>query len=417
MSLNFIKGFIERGGAWVFGSSLLVKILAFILSIVVVRLVSIEEFAIISIYKNFFLIALPLLGLGLNHSLLYYGSKHRTKAKKSLLLLKCLITAIFVLPIVFLLLYLVARFIPNFYFSTTIFTYAFFSYFSLFCFGCFLNYYRISEDNKLFSKINSFYSLFSLFVILSFVSFKADAEGYFIAQFLSSSIFSVSLLCFFWSDCKGLIKISYFKRFGFADSNHIKYGFVVALGSLASQLMLVADTFMLSILGEELSDIGIFSAASFVFISLLFIPSVYMTTDFVHIAKCNEKEVRIYYKSYFFVMFPVVTIMVLPLLLIPEFILYTIFGENYINGSDCLKYFSIALLFSFLIRTPIGNILSARGYANINVGIAIFFSIVNMGLNFILIPKYGIEGASIATTITISISSIVSLFFLKKKLG
>jgi O-antigen/teichoic acid export membrane protein len=50
-----------------------------------------------------------------------------------------------------------------------------------------------------------------------------------------------------------------------------------------------------------------------------------------------------------------------------------------------------------------------------NITILCFF--VNVILNFILIPKFGIEGAAIASLITNVVINLSCVYYIKKKLG
>ncbi len=71
---------------------------------------------------------------------------------------------------------------------------------------------------------------------------------------------------------------------------------------------------------------------------------------------------------------------------------------------------------TFLFRVPLGNMLAAVGKAKWNSYSALIMLLINLILNYILIPKYGIAGAAYATVISISLSSIVSMILFIKYL-
>ena len=71
---NFIWGFIKRGGFAVLFSTALVKFSSVILSIVIVRLLSKDDFGTLSFILSIYSIAIVIAGFGGNYSLLRYGS-------------------------------------------------------------------------------------------------------------------------------------------------------------------------------------------------------------------------------------------------------------------------------------------------------------------------------------------------------
>ena len=73
-SSDFISGFIKRGGFSVFLSTALVKICAALLSIIVVQLLSKDDYGVLSYVLSIYAIAIVVAGFGGNYSLLRFGS-------------------------------------------------------------------------------------------------------------------------------------------------------------------------------------------------------------------------------------------------------------------------------------------------------------------------------------------------------
>jgi len=85
-----------------------------------------------------------------------------------------------------------------------------------------------------------------------------------------------------------------------------------------------------------------------------------------------------------------------------------IFGEGYIAGS----YSLIILTFGHFINSSVGStgmILTMSGNQKYEVYNSISICIINIVLNILLIPLYGIYGAAIATSISILIINIIKL--------
>jgi len=99
----------------------------------------------------------------------------------------------------------------------------------------------------------------------------------------------------------------------------------------------------------------------------------------------------------------------------PLFIFFVLFPSDVLSifGDEFVNDFSlIFLLIGILIQSYFGlgaSILSMAGFSNLNflnVSIGLF---LNIFFNWILIPKYGLDGAVIATSISLIILSIIRL--------
>ena len=90
--------------------------------------------------------------------------------------------------------------------------------------------------------------------------------------------------------------------------------------------------------------------------------------------------------------------------------LLSIFGSSYIVGYESLLVLSTSFVILVMLGTPI-EILNMNGYAKKSAYILIASIIINIILNFILIPIYGIVGASVATGTSLVFSKLVALKF------
>ena len=93
-----------------------------------------------------------------------------------------------------------------------------------------------------------------------------------------------------------------------------------------------------------------------------------------------------------------------------------IFGPDFIKGSLALKL----LIFGQLINAsagPVGIILIMTGFQNQFLKVIIISFLINVLLNFFAIPRYGIEGAAVVTTIVMCIWNIWMVLIVKKKLS
>jgi O-antigen/teichoic acid export membrane protein len=91
-------------------------------------------------------------------------------------------------------------------------------------------------------------------------------------------------------------------------------------------------------------------------------------------------------------------------------------GTEAISGGTTLIIVSIGVLFSAMAGN-VDQILNMTENQNIFRNITIFSFFVNLLLSYLLIPKYNIEGAAIASLITNILINVLCLYFIKKKLG
>ena len=92
------------------------------------------------------------------------------------------------------------------------------------------------------------------------------------------------------------------------------------------------------------------------------------------------------------------------------------FGNGFMGGKEAL----IIITIGFWLNALTGNvdqILNMTGNQKILQNITIAGFIVNVSLNFLLIPRYGINGAAMASLLTNVLFNLTCLAFIKKKLG
>jgi len=99
-----------------------------------------------------------------------------------------------------------------------------------------------------------------------------------------------------------------------------------------------------------------------------------------------------------------------------RFFLLLFFGEEFGEGATALRILCIGQIING-IAGSVGNILNMTGHERkslLGMGIA---AVINIFLNVLLIPRYGITGASIATAISLSTWNILLIIWVNKYTG
>ena len=107
--------------------------------------------------------------------------------------------------------------------------------------------------------------------------------------------------------------------------------------------------------------------------------------------------------------------LVLVFFVLPEFLL-GLFGEEFKVGVKAFVFLSFGKLISSLSGS-VGNILQMTGKQVIFMNVLFFGAIVNIILNFFLIPKFGINGAALASMISLSMWNLIMVYFVKREFG
>lgn len=395
---------LNRKGAGIIAfSSLLSKISGFLLSIIIVRIVSQEVYGDISYARSLISIFTPFMGLGIMHSLLRYGSITDNKMDiysytiKRVLLYSCIYVSV-----IFFFTPLLTSKLPS---SQPYFKILIFSLLTLPLFQSFQSYLRIRKENKKFAYSNILYTLFLLlFSTLTAITIGPKA-------YVSVSVF---LPLFIW----GYYYLKDKKlNYRAALPNEIStkefhtYGLWIGIGSMAYMLLTTMDTLMVGAITGDSNLVAIYRIGVMIPLQFNFIPASFMTADFVYLAERSNDKVFLIQKfrrySSMFLMIGLVLVTII--WLSGDFLVTTIYSSKYHESSSVMKILSISMLISFTVKIPVGNIFNAIGKAKINV-INVWISLViNLVLNFYLIKSMGIKGAAIATLITNFFSSVAGL--------
>ncbi|WP_025119504.1 MULTISPECIES: flippase [unclassified Serratia (in: enterobacteria)] len=144
------------------------------------------------------------------------------------------------------------------------------------------------------------------------------------------------------------------------------------------------------------SETGIYSVAMRISEAYVFLPALIATSFYPMIAKdTSEENVRIYFDIVFFFAF----ISGLAVIVVSPFVIPLLFGPDYVNSLAVLNITVFATMFSVL-GTACTNFMILRNLGYYRLIRIILGLIINVVLNTILIPKYGIIGAAWATLIS-----------------
>jgi O-antigen/teichoic acid export membrane protein len=402
-----LRSFANRGGHLVFSSMITSKILNFILSVIIVRVLAENIYGNISYALSIMQILIPVAGLGLHHALLRFGAiENSVEAKNNLFkhLLKWgSLFSLIIMVIVYIFADLICTRLPEAKQYLQLFLPLIFTFFLA---ELIFSFFRIHKNNKTYS-----IGIIIKSVVLFAASYGATmiwgGKGYALAYSLTPLL--VMLIMLFPAEKN--YKLIQTPRTTIKLKPYIKYGIWVGFGSIASQLVLLLDTIMVGNIMADSYQLAIYKVATIIPVNLLFIPMVLLKTDYVYIAeKHKDRKFLInYYKKYLLIFSAIFVVIIVGWLIFGD-LLISIFGSEYSSAKPLVSILLIMVGGAFLTRIPLGNMINALGKSQWNSISNLILLFVNFILNAILIPEYGLTGAAIATSISVWLSGIINIF-------
>lgn len=92
------------------------------------------------------------------------------------------------------------------------------------------------------------------------------------------------------------------------------------------------------------------------------------------------------------------------------------YGKEFLPGSLALSILAIGQIFNVGCG-PVAQLLNVTGYHKQFRNISLIGAFINLGLIFVLIPRWGIEGAAIANAFSMAVWNIIGTLYIKKKFG
>ena len=275
---------------------------------------------------------------------------------------------------------------------------------------------RIAEFSFFYRMAQATFSIISIFIITQFF-----LDGNVPVYAYLSSLAIVSLLAFivFFNSYNKIKQISDDEQIEeLKYSEILKVSIPLMFAQSVQFIMAWTDKLMLgNMMGSE--EVGIyftaFKLSMFASIALMAINSIaspkfaelYGKKDFDGLKKVAHQSSKMIFLA------------TLPLVLLffafPEFLL-GLFGEEFKVGVKAFVFLSFGKLISSFSGS-VGNILQMTGKQVIFMNVLFVGAIVNVILNFFLIPKFGINGAALASMISLSMWNLIMVYFVKQEFG
>jgi O-antigen/teichoic acid export membrane protein len=407
--IQYIKNFLNRSGSYVFLATILGRILSFIASWIALKFIENDALGVVLFAYNIILFVIPISGFGLHQSLIRYGSLAKSSEDKDSILAYVFKKGIVACLVLITIVISISLFI-NFKFENTLF------YIVLLSFTIIPSYlleiiraqFRLQHNNKSFAFTEGVQSVILLLSVL-LLSYLYKELGYAIALLLTPLLTSI---VFFKSlNINNLI----YKKIKVINFQFWKYGFFASLSNVVTQLLFVIDILLIGFILSNTEMVTNYRYVSIIPFSLLFLPRVFIATDFVAFTeKIYEAQYIFKYIKSYVLFFTLVSLLILLFSWLFSVQILGLLDKEFTQFSDTFIILMIGICGIFILRGLFGNLLSSIGKAHLNYYIATLALVINICANFYLIPKYGIKGAAITSAILMWFTGLLSyLLFIK----
>lgn len=273
----------------------------------------------------------------------------------------------------------------------------------------FFSLYTINGEIKSYYKINGFYSMLLriILVIVFYKYFEVNTTSIILAVFISLILSNLIYLIRFKSTFETIKIEKYF----------FNYSIPLLFASLMGSLLTKIDILILGVYRTDY-EVGIYQTAILVSgvlsVILPIIINVYAPKVSILAAENKLQEIGKLHKKISKYLLLLAFIILVGVISLDRYIL-SIFGPEYLAAERALTFLMIGQFFNIAVGA-VWTTMAMLGYPRYQFYVNIIILILNVILNLIFIPKFGIEGAAITTMISVIITNLSGHFFVKLKL-
>ena len=275
---------------------------------------------------------------------------------------------------------------------------------------------RIAEFSFFYRMAQSTFSIVSMFIISAFIK-SSNVPIY--AYLTSVSIVSVlSFITYKYCFSKKAVFSTEESIEDLTIRNILKISIPLMLAQSVQFIMAWTDKLMIGNMmsAESVAVYGVaFRFSMGVSITLMAINSIsspkfaekFASDDIKGMGKIAMQSAKII----FWTTIPLAII----LLTFPKFFM-GLYGSEFLIGFEVLRWLIIGRIVNALSGS-VGNLMQMSGQQKIYMNILIIGSVINVVLNYYMIPIYGIKGAAISSVVSLSFWNLTMVYMVKRKFG
>ena len=392
-------------------TNVLGTLLMFIITVYITRTFDTEIYGEFRLAFSFVSLIVVFFVFGRDNGVVYYSQELEAGEKQKLIIEECFYS-LFTLSAGTFILYILGQFITDTVFSgnielenyhLTLLMIPLWGFFNVGIAGL----RAIGSINSSFTLTNFTQRALRALFFVVFAIFSHTFESLAWAMILSQ----LALIAILLYKLPFLLKVFNVKFFNFFK--RFTYSFQLGLSSIIFVVLSRLDVMMLGNLSTN-ESVAIYDVCILLTLVILF-PYTALVKSSEPVIKMMLKDNNVLRKYKANLKLAVILSLgvLIPFIIFPEFIL-SVFGAEYLKGDFSLMILSSGYALLVFLGSPV-EILNMVGSVKISVRILLLSIIMNAVLNYLLIPQYGILGASIATIFSLLVTKILGSFILYKR--
>lgn len=257
------------------------------------------------------------------------------------------------------------------------------------------SYFQSCVQSKYVVYANIISLLTSSLLKICFILYEYTLIYFVWIMLIETTILAVGLIYFYQQKNKSIFNWTYNGKIATAL---IKDSWPLILNGIIVSIYMRIDQVMIKIYlsGES---VGQYAAAARLSEAVYFIPAVISSSLFPAIVNAKKNNETLYFErlqNLYDLMVWLAILYIIPISLTSDFLVNMLYGSDYYQAAKVLKIHAWTSIFVFLGVARGGWVLNEnlQKYSSMYLALGM---IMNLLLNFIFIPKYGINGAAIAT--------------------
>ena len=274
-------------------------------------------------------------------------------------------------------------------------------------------YYQSSVLSKYVAFANTITLAISSIIKIVLILNESSLLAFAIVGVFDTIVLSLGLIYFYWQKTHHSLREWQFDKV--VAKRLLSDSWPLIFSSIVLTIQARIDQVMLKeIIGNQ--EVGYYSAGMRLIEAFGFIPVILSQSLYPAIQNAKQTSLAIYENRLLefyrlnFILFLVVAI---PIYFFSEFIVLLLYGDAFQRVGGILSLLAIRLFFANM-GTARGAFIVSENLLRFSMVSMAVGTIVNIGMNYLLIPLYFSEGAIVATIISFSVSIFVLDFFYSK---
>lgn len=381
---------------------------------VLTRIFSVSDYGLLGIITITVLIAISVIKLGSPSSILRFYAEFKSKKQSAHFNSSIVLGTMGISALICMLFVFTIQILGDYFIEKN--TVKLLSFASLLMFtGCssdlFTSFIRAEQRTKLYTitAILRRYGALTLGIIFAFYIYK-DLFGFLLGQVLSGIMILLFLL--YVSCRKQSINIKFFSSAILKDS--IKFGFPLIWAELGHLVLHNIDRYLIQIYLGSVS-LGLYTAGynlvTYVTEVIMYPVNYAMTPIFMHLlVNKGENETKEFFTRSFRYFLLILSPIVFGFTAIGKDLISLIATKKFLDANPILPYIIIGQSI-YACTIILNNGLFIRKKTHIYTNVILITCVLSLGINLLLIPKFGIIGAGMANLISNLFYALVITYF------